>query len=179
MTDVILFILKILILALLYVFIWLVLRRAVGDVYGGGGAQAPDIASPDASPQVAPVTPSVRRARRDKRAVERTMPGEALDLTENINPRLVVEESPILAAGLVFPLEGWVLVGRAPSSDIVLDEPFVSQTHARLRPVGQFFMVEDLGSTNGTFINEKEVTEAQLRFDSRLRIGETIFRYEE
>jgi hypothetical protein len=178
-TDVILFILKILILAALYVFIWLVLRRAVGDVYEGGGEHAPDIVPLDASPQLAPVTPGVRRVRREKRAVERTSAGESLDLTEHLNPRLVVDESPILAAGLVFPLEGWVLVGRAPSSDIVLDEPFVSQTHARLRPVGQFFMVEDLGSTNGTYINEKEVTEAQLRFDSRLRIGETIFRYEE
>ena len=61
----------------------------------------------------------------------------------------------------------------------MLDEPFVSSTHARLVPRSQFYVVEDLGSTNGTFLNEKPVTEAQLRPDARLRIGETVFRYEE
>ena len=70
-------------------------------------------------------------------------------------------------------------MGRAATSDIVLDEQFVSTTHARLVPRGQFYFVEDLGSTNGTFLNEKQVTDAQLRMDSRLRVGETTFRYEE
>ena len=55
----------------------------------------------------------------------------------------------------------------------------MSQTHARLILRDQFYFVEDLGSTNGTFVNEKEVSEAQLKPDSRLRIGETVFRYEE
>ena len=91
----------------------------------------------------------------------------------------MVEDSPIVPPGVVFPLEGWIMVGRAQTSDIVLDEQFVSSTHARLVPRGQFYYVEDLGSTNGTWLNEKRVTEAQLRMDSRLRIGETVFRYEE
>ena len=59
---------------------------------------------------------------------------------------------------MVFPLDGWVTVGRAATSDIVLDEHFVSSTHARFVPRGQFYFVEDLGSTNGTFVNEKQVT---------------------
>jgi pSer/pThr/pTyr-binding forkhead associated (FHA) protein len=47
-------------------------------------------------------------------------------------------------------------------------------------PRGSFYYVEDLGSTNGTFVNEKQVSgEAQLKLDSRVRVGETIFRYEE
>jgi len=62
----------------------------------------------------------------------------------------------------------------------VLDEQFVSSTHARFIPRGSFYYVEDLGSTNGTYVNEKRVSgEAQLKLDSRVRIGETIFRYEE
>jgi pSer/pThr/pTyr-binding forkhead associated (FHA) protein len=81
--------------------------------------------------------------------------------------------------GVIFPLDGWITVGRAANSDIVLDEPFVSSTHARLFPRGQFYAVEDLGSTNGTFVNERPVTDAELRLDARLRIGETVFRYEE
>jgi len=46
-------------------------------------------------------------------------------------------------------------------------------------PRGQLHFVEDLGSTNGTFVNGREVVEAQLMLDTELRIGETIFRYEE
>ena len=110
---------------------------------------------------------------------ERTMDGQKMDFSAHINPRLVVEESTIVPPGVIFPLEGWINVGRASTSDIVLDEQFVSSTHARLVPRGQFYFVEDLGSTNGTFVNEKQVTDAQLRMDSRLRIGETTFRYEE
>ena len=102
-----------------------------------------------------------------------------MDFTAHINPRLIVEESPIVPVGVIFPLEGWINVGRAATSDIVLDEQFVSSTHARLVPRGQYYFVEDLGSTNGTFLNDRQVTDAQLRMDSRLRIGDTTFRYEE
>ena len=133
-----------------------------------------------AGDRLAPVfTPAEREQRREERLVERTIAGEKMDFSAHINPRLVVEESPIIPPGVIFPLEGWITVGRASTSDIVLDEQFVSSTHARLLPRGQFYYVEDLGSTNGTFVNEKQVTEAQLKLDSRVRIGETTFRYEE
>ena len=85
----------------------------------------------------------------------------------------------MLEVGTRYPLEGWVMIGRSPTSDIVLADSFVSSTHARLVPRGQLYFVEDLGSTNGTFVDGREVKEAQLKPDSRLRIGETTFRYEE
>ncbi|NLE21411.1 MAG: FHA domain-containing protein [Actinobacteria bacterium] len=183
MIDIVLLVLKIGILVLLYLFIWQVVKTAVQSVRGGGGggapAAAPDVALP-AGDRLAPVfTPAEREQRREEREVERTMAGEKIDFSAHINPRLIVEESPIIPPGVVFPLDGWITVGRAATSDIVLDEQYVSSTHARLVPRGQFYFVEDLGSTNGTFVNEKQVTEAQLRLDSRLRIGETTFRYEE
>jgi hypothetical protein len=182
MIDIVLLVLKIGILVLLYLFIWQVVKNAVQNVRGGGGgaaAPAADIVLP-AGDRLAPVfTPAERDQRREDRLVERTMDGQKMDFSAHINPRLVVEESPIIPAGVIFPLEGWINVGRAASSDIVLDEQFVSSTHARLVPRGQFYYVEDLGSTNGTFVNEKQVTDAQLKMDSRLRIGETTFRYEE
>src|SRR5665811_1740696 len=127
-----------------------------------------------------PCFPAEREVRRGDRLTERTIAGEKLDFTGHIDPRLVVEQSPIVPAGVAFPLNGWITVGRASSSDIVLDEHFVSSTHARFVPRGSFYYVEDLGSTNGTFVNEKQVSgEAQLKLDSRVRIGETVFRYEE
>ena len=125
-------------------------------------------------------TPAERRKRREKRHTERTMPGESLDLMAHVHPRLVVESSPVLAVGTEVTLEeGWIMIGRSPTSDLVLADPFVSQTHARVVPRGQLHFVEDLGSTNGTFVNGREVIEAQLMLDTELRIGETIFRYEE
>jgi pSer/pThr/pTyr-binding forkhead associated (FHA) protein len=107
------------------------------------------------------------------------MDGELLDFSSVIHPRLVVEESPLLEPGTEFPLEGWVTIGRSPISDIVLDDSFVSSTHARLVPRGQLWFVEDLGSTNGTFVDGRETQEAQLKLDTRVRIGETTFLYEE
>jgi hypothetical protein len=182
MIDIVLLVLKIGILVLLYLFIWQVVKAAVQNVRGGGGgaaAPAADVVLP-AGDRLAPVfTPAEREQRREDRNVERTMDGQKMDFTAHINPRLVVEESPIIPPGVIFPLEGWINVGRAATSDIVLDEQFVSSTHARLVPRGQFYYVEDLGSTNGTFVNDKQVTDAQLKMDSRLRIGETTFRYEE
>ena len=184
MIDIVLLVLKIGVLVLLYLFIWFVVKRAVSNVRTPAGAgavlaAAPDVALPDASRPLTTVTSAERDARRETRLSERTIAGEKLDFTGHINPRLIVESSPIVPPGVMFPLQGWVTVGRASTSDIVLDENYVSSTHARFVPRGQFYFVEDLGSTNGTFVNEKPVTEAQLRFESRVRIGETVFRYEE
>jgi len=181
MIDIVLLVLKIAILVLLYLFIWQVVRSAVSNVRAAGATAAapPDVALPSGDRPVAVFTPQERETRREDRLTERTMDGDKLDFTAHINPRLVVEESPIIPPGVIFPLEGWIMVGRASTSDIVLDEQFVSSTHARFVPRGQFFFVEDLGSTNGVFANDKKVAEAQLRPDTRVRIGETTFRYEE
>ena len=191
MLDVILLVLKIAFLVLLFAFVAFVVRRTVRDVSGlvehpaPVAHKAPSSAPASSAPVVAVVpsvpeaTPAERRKRREQRHVDRTMPGESLDLMAHIDPRLVVEASPVLAAGTEVRLEGWIMIGRSPTSDLVLDDPFVSQTHARVVPRGQLYFVEDLGSTNGTFVNGHEVVEAQLLLDTEVRIGETIFRYEE
>lgn len=180
MIDIVLLVLKIGILVLLYLFIWQVVKTAVLTVRAPSGAAAPDVALPEGSRPVAVFTPAERQARREDRLTERTSAGDNLDITGHIDPRLIVEQSPIVPAGVVFPLNGWITAGRASSSDIVLDEHFVSSTHARFVPRGSFYYVEDLGSTNGTFVNEKRVGgEVQLKLDSRVRVGETVFRYEE
>ena len=139
MIDIVLLVLKIGVLVLLYLFIWYVVkRRGRQRAHAGRGAvaAAPDIALPDGSRPMAVVTPEERDARRETRLSERTIAGEHLDLTGNIDPRLIVESSPIVPPGVMFPLQGWVTVGRAATSDIVLDENFVSSTHARFVPRG-------------------------------------------
>ena len=177
MIDIVLLVLKVAILAGLYLFIWQVVKTAVASVRGAPALPDVPLPAADRRPRASSRV-EVEQRRRDREA-ERTVAGGRIDEVPHINPRLVVEESPIVPPGVIFPLDGWITVGRAPTSDIVLDEPFVSSTHCRLVPRGQFYYVEDLGSTNGTFVNDRPVTEAQLRLDSRLRIGETVFRYEE
>lgn len=97
----------------------------------------------------------------------------------DVRPRLLVESSPTLEKGAEIPLSRWLGMGRSSASDLPLDDPFVSATHARVGRRDDVTFVEDLGSTNGTFVNERRVTEEQLRPGSRLRVGETVFRYEE
>jgi hypothetical protein len=178
--DVVLLILKVGFLVLLYLFIYFVVRRASQTVLESAAPATPAAVSSDAAPEALPVSsPSERKARRAQRHADRTMPGESFDLSAHIEPRLVVVESPVLERGTVIPLEGWVTIGRAPSSAVVLDDEFVSQTHARVVPRGQLHFVEDLGSTNGTFVNGRQVHEAQLLIDAEIRIGETILVYEE
>ncbi|HMO10220.1 MAG TPA: FHA domain-containing protein [Actinotalea sp.] len=70
--------------------------------------------------------------------------------------RLVVTAGPL--RGTTVPLgSAPVLIGRAPSCTLVLDDDYSSQRHARLYPMGAQWYLEDLGSTNGTFIGRDRV----------------------
>jgi pSer/pThr/pTyr-binding forkhead associated (FHA) protein len=73
--------------------------------------------------------------------------------------RLVVVDpaETVLPVGTGFALTTLTLVGRRPGSDIVLDDSFVSAEHAELEVADQGWLLRDLGSTNGTFVNGHEV----------------------
>ena len=88
--------------------------------------------------------------------------------------RLKVVE-PAADRGRTYDLGDELTVGRAGGCQITLDDTFVSQLHARVfRRDGQLY-VEDLGSTNGTFLNRKKVSSPQpLRRGDRLQIGKTV-----
>lgn len=160
MIDIILFAFKIAIVALLYLFIWWLVRSALAVL------RAPAV--PAQALGFAPVP-----------AVD-FVSDEALNYPQPGSPVLVVEESPVLVPDTLFALdEDCTTVGRSTSNTITLNERYVSSVHARFLPRGEWYVVEDLGSSNGTVVNGERVAEAQLTPGSRIRIGETVFRYEE
>ena len=66
-------------------------------------------------------------------------------------------------------------IGRAAGCQIPLDDSYASQLHARLFRRNSELLVEDLGSTNGTFLNRKKVDSAvPIRKGDRLQVGKTV-----
>lgn len=148
---------KALLLLLLFAFIYAVMRRGIGDL---------------------------RRVPDD----ELFEPGRAQDGRGAYAPRgsaeseLVVEDSEVLAPETRFEIRnGATSIGRSSASDIVLkSDDYASGSHAQLTRHGGLLYVEDLGSTNGTFVNgRKTVGATPLRHGDSVRVGSTTFRYEE
>jgi len=88
--------------------------------------------------------------------------------------RLVVL-APASLAGTVFDLHGETTVGRAPGCGVVIDDQRVSKLHARLYPSGGRWAVEDLGSTNGTLLNDGVVDRPRTAGPGdRVQVGEHV-----
>ncbi|XNZ00111.1 FHA domain-containing protein [Micrococcus luteus] len=87
---------------------------------------------------------------------------------------LVLEKGPL--AGREIDLQGQaLLMGRAQDADLVLEDDYASGRHARLFPQGTRWFLEDLGSTNGTFVDGNQVTRAlPVGPGDSIRIGKTV-----
>jgi len=137
----------------------------------------------------------VRSARRDLRAgaapagTEHAPPPDATGLHSASDlhgadiaarsPRLVVERAPGHDPGMIYDLDGDIVMGRGDRAAIRLEDPFASARHARLREQGNIVVVEDLGSTNGTYLNEELLeTPRPLHPGDRVRIGDSEFTFE-
>ncbi len=72
-----------------------------------------------------------------------------------------------------------VLIGRAPECDVRLDDPDVSRNHAALVAEGGGYVIEDLGSTNGTFVNGMRVSRARLSPLDLIEVGRCVLRFEQ
>jgi hypothetical protein len=90
---------------------------------------------------------------------------------------LAVLEGP--AAGQAFELshDSGTSIGRGLNNDVVLDDPAVSSQHCRIRPEPEGFVLHDLNSTNGTFVNDRRVTRHVLSEGDQIRIGESLLQY--
>lgn len=63
------------------------------------------------------------------------------------------------------------LIGRSPECDVFLDDVTVSRRHAEIVQEGASYVIRDLGSLNGTFVNRKRIESAELEDDDELQIG--------
>ncbi|MGH2778058.1 MAG: FHA domain-containing protein FhaB/FipA [Actinomycetota bacterium] len=149
MPELVLVLLKYVFLFVLYIFV----ARAVKAVYlelrpartGGGGRSR--------APAPAPRSPSKRskKAPRKVSVIEGPLKGQSYDLGEELT------------------------VGRAEKCHIVVDDTYVSQVHARIYANGETYVVEDLGSTNGTYLNRRRITSPEeLSRGDRVKIGKTV-----
>jgi hypothetical protein len=94
-------------------------------------------------------------------------------------PRLRVQNAAGLRAGSAYDLSDGALLGRGESADIRLEDTFASSAHARLVPQGEVMVLEDLGSTNGTYLNGEPLGGPQpLHVGDSIRIGDSEFTFE-
>ena len=94
--------------------------------------------------------------------------------------RLVVERAPGHAPGMIYDIGDGAVLGRGDAAEIRLDDPFASSRHAQLVLQAGIVVLEDLGSTNGTYLNEELLAgPSPLHNGDRVRIGDSEFTYEE
>lgn len=72
-----------------------------------------------------------------------------------------------------------ITIGRLEESDIRLDAPDVSRRHAKIRVDGDRFFIQDLGSRNGTYVNNQLISQVELKEDDLIRIGNYLLTFQE
>jgi pSer/pThr/pTyr-binding forkhead associated (FHA) protein len=91
-----------------------------------------------------------------------------------ITPRLVAVEGPL--SGQTFYLDEPVAsIGRLGSNDICLEDPFVSRNHCAIRNDGDEYLIEDLNSSNGTYLNGERVNTGSLKEGCLIAVGASRF----
>ncbi|HWY19259.1 MAG TPA: FHA domain-containing protein [Solirubrobacteraceae bacterium] len=155
-------------LAVLYLFLMWVARSALRDLRGDDNDQASPALLPSSG---APVSPDATGLHSASSAGVADFAGRA--------PRLVVERAPGHDQGMIYDLDGDVVLGRGEEAEIRLEDPFASSRHARIYRQGAILVVEDLRSTNGTYLNEELLeTPRPLHPGDRVRIGDSEFTFE-
>ena len=147
MPPFVLTVLKIVLLLLLYFFVWRAVRAVVLDLYGGRV-----------------------RERRARTAEPKPKRGRARGA-----PSKVVVLNADGARVSTHRLTGTLQIGRGTNCEIRPDDTYVSQVHARISNRNGAWVVEDLGSTNGTYLNQRKVSgPTGISAGDRIRVGKTV-----
>lgn len=85
--------------------------------------------------------------------------------------------SEVLKIGSVIPVRSTINIGRKEDNSICLNDQFVSSYHAKLYVRNNDFYLEDLDSTNGTYVNASKITgRIKLKVEDEIKLGSTIFK---
>lgn len=155
-------------LALLWVFVFSVVSVLRGDLFGtkvtkrtGRGRDLVPAAHAQ-MPTAPPTPPPLTRAPQNRRSAR------------NTPSHVLVTEGPLQGTTITLGQQS-VLIGRNPESTLVLDDDYASGRHARIYPENGEWYLEDLGSTNGTFVaNERLNAPLKLDVGTTVRIGTTV-----
>ena len=144
-------------LAVLYLFLLWVARSALKDLRRG-------VAATELPP--------------DATGMHAASAGLAPEGLEEWEPRLRVEQAMGMRSGDEYDVAGGVVLGRGTLADIRLEDPFASSRHARIVRQGDVLVIEDLDSTNGTYLNGTRLDGPQpLHPGDRIRIGDNEFSF--
>ena len=145
-------------LAVLYLFLLWVARSALKDLRRASRADRSPVVTSDATGMFA--------------AVDGLQAG-----SDEFEPRLLVERAAGHETGVAYDLMDGATLGRG-DVEIRLDDPYASSRHARISRQGHVLVIEDLGSTNGTYLNEEPLNGPQpLHPGDHIRIGDCEFSY--
>jgi FHA domain len=144
-------------LLVLYLFLLWIARSTLRDLRGG-------VAPPETPP--------------DATGMHSAIAGLRPDPLDGLDPRLRVEQAAGLKSGAEYEVAHGAVIGRGSAADIRVEDPFASSRHARIERQGDVLVIEDLGSTNGTYLNDEPLTGPQpLHPGDRIRIGDNEFSY--
>jgi hypothetical protein len=151
-------------LAVLYLFLLWISRNALKDLKRTSVTSV----APGYAPQQVPIEATgIHSASTQGQVAEGDM-----------DPRLVVERAPGHVPGMEYEVGDGAVMGRGDQAEIRLEDPFASSRHARLIRQGAVIVIEDMGSTNGTYLNEELLSGPQpLHAGDRVRIGDSEFTY--
>ncbi|GGO73683.1 FHA domain-containing protein FhaB/FipA [Nocardioides deserti] len=155
MSELTLFLIRVAYLAILWIFVLSAISVIRSDMFG---ARVPEAARGAAEPR------GPKGKGRSKPPAKRRGSPTHVIVTEgsNVGERAELDQAPIL-------------IGRGTDAAIRLDDDYVSTRHARIAASGDQWFVEDLGSTNGTYIGSVRITQpTTVTLGTQVRIGKTI-----
>lgn len=147
-------------LAVLYLFLLWMARSALKDLRAGAGGESGGVDYEDAT---------------GMHVASEGLGGDGA----MGRPVLRVGTGAGLRSGSAYDLSEGALLGRGDGADIRLEDAFASTRHARLVPQGDVIVLEDLGSTNGTYLNGEPLRGPQpLHVGDQIKIGDSEFTFE-
>ncbi|PPF10644.1 FHA domain-containing protein [Rathayibacter rathayi] len=185
MSELTLFLLRIAFLALLWFFVFGIVYALRSDLFGQrvrklppGAQAAPEApfvtaAQPVVAAPAQPAAPSARRIR--ETAIERSGAEQGGPATVHTAQRLVITSGP--KRGTELELTGDPLtIGRSAESTLVIRDDYTSTHHARLLLWNDEWMIQDLDSTNGTFLDGRRVgAPTKVPLNTPVKVGTTTF----